>query len=265
MLTAMRWPFAHQAPRYRAFAIDRRWSLAILAALIVTFALYVVLTGGISAVLSSRYTNLLAQVSQTSGTVGALRPMLLGALAMQVTVLASMVRRRFDQSLVCFAIALIILMVCYNPFNSARFGLLGAYVPLGLVFMNGRVRATAFYGVSMIAIVVLFPILNISTRYGLAGFSEHSDRIVTNVLSLQFVDTYDLLVECATSIATASPGARSCSPISSSMRRANGGRTSRCSAGSTSATRCSTPRSSAPPTSRRSSPRTAIWISGCRA
>jgi hypothetical protein len=96
--------------------------------------------------------------------------------------------------LACVCVILL-LLVSQNPYNAARFFLLMAYMPVLLIFLSGRVPVSLFYVGAMFGLIVLMPILNFTSRYGMS-LSEASDQINISqyIFKAPFIDVFDMLV-----------------------------------------------------------------------
>ncbi|MCM8732549.1 O-antigen polymerase [Hephaestia sp. GCM10023244] len=181
----------------KIFLIEDKRSIFVFISTVFAFSIFVWLKGGFSGVFASRYERLAELQSQTSeNAIGALIMVCAGVITMGATILAALTKPRLNLTLIYFIISISIVLICFNPFNTSRFALLSAYVPIVLVFTRGEIRAIAFYVASMIGVVVIFPILNITTRFGVGGLAEHREEIATDILSIKFMDIYDLLAEC---------------------------------------------------------------------
>ncbi|MFK0329578.1 hypothetical protein ACIQUB_00480 [Rhizobium sp. NPDC090275] len=92
-----------------------------------------------------------------------------------------------------FVIAL--LAVARNPFNAPRFMLLAVWGPVMLALCGGRVAAAWFYVAGLLALTILFPILNITTRLGLDGVGDLSEiSVFGNFFDIPSVDVFDMAV-----------------------------------------------------------------------
>jgi hypothetical protein len=170
----------------------------LLAIVFITFAAHVLFSGGLQNVLASRYDRLALQADETSSTAAALSTATTGIMTMGTILIAACLQRKAPLTAIGFLIALAMLLVLANPFNTSRFALLETYVPLAFIACRGRVPSAAFYALAMFGIVILFPILNITTRYGLSGFGQRGAGELGDALTLRFVDTFDMLTECVT-------------------------------------------------------------------
>lgn len=93
------------------------------------------------------------------------------------------------------ACVIALLMVSQNPYNTARFFLLMAYLPVLLIFLSGKIPISLFYVGAMVGLMVLMPILNFTSRYGMS-LSEASEQINISqyVFKAPFIDVFDMLV-----------------------------------------------------------------------
>lgn len=92
-------------------------------------------------------------------------------------------------------LVVILLAVARNPFNAPRFMLLAVWGPVMLALYGGRVPAAWFYVAGLLALTILFPILDITTRLGLDGVGDLSDiSVVGNFFDIPSVDVFDMAV-----------------------------------------------------------------------
>jgi hypothetical protein len=164
---------------------------------VLAFAMVVVFQGGISNVLAERLSKEI--MDDTSG--------ILGTAATSVQMVASLLtcvyakckpqktaQARFVVRLSC-VIALFLLLICQNPFNTPRFYLMIAWFPIILVFVSGRLGVKGFYLAALSGLVIIMPMLNYTSRFGssLADAAEHVD-MSNLVLKIPGLDVFDMLV-----------------------------------------------------------------------
>lgn len=92
-----------------------------------------------------------------------------------------------------FAVSLILLAVCQNPGNAPRYFLLAAWLPVIYILFKGKIPVYAAYGTVFAAIMILMPILNLTSREG-KGFSDAINNIDfgAGLIRLPFVDVFDM-------------------------------------------------------------------------
>lgn len=163
----------------------------LFGVVILSFLLFVVLSGGVSNLLAARLEKVGEDIAQ-----GRTIP-----LAMQMIctcVIAASWRARPLNNIVALAPlagALCLLAIAQNPFNTSRFALLGTWIPVVLTLLRGNVRATSFYAVALLSIVFLFPILSVTTRVGIDGLDQiDATLLFDGFFKLPFVDIFDTLV-----------------------------------------------------------------------
>ena len=182
--------------KYRRLAepvmISPDYAMLLLGTAIVGCVFYILLSGGIDNVLAPRYD----KVSTDSNVFACVMS---GLQTISVVLLATMLRPRADKILLCFGLALATMLLCYNPFNTARFALLAAYVPLIFVLLRGRILAAPFYGAALFMITIVMPILSQTSRYGSIheAIAQGNRESVRSVLNLPYLDVWDMLVEAA--------------------------------------------------------------------
>jgi hypothetical protein len=154
------------------------------------FASFVVSEGGMARLLSSRL-----EQDPAQAFIGSLF-----FLGLQ-SVTAFLVAARFHASrsrlmfLVPLLLVFVLLAVARNPFNAPRFMLLAVWGPVILALCGGRVSAAWFYVVGLLALTILFPVLNITTRLGFDGLGDLSEiSVVGNFFDIPSVDVFDMAV-----------------------------------------------------------------------
>jgi oligosaccharide repeat unit polymerase len=174
---------------------DRRLTMLLLLN-VLAFFLFVLFTGGLGNVLSSREAR--ADGADTP-------PITTAFLALQAITCfftCIYVKTRPQGSIILSilsflscAFVMALLMVSQNPYNAARFFLLMAYLPVLLIFLSGRIPISLFYVGAMVGLMVLMPILNFTGRYGMS-LSEASEQINISqyVFKAPFIDVFDMLV-----------------------------------------------------------------------
>ncbi len=154
------------------------------------FAFFVVSEGGMERLLSSRL-----EQDPAQAFIGSL--LFLGLQS----VTACLVAVRFHASrsrlisLVPLLLVIVLLAIARNPFNAPRFMLLAVWGPVILALCGGRVPAAWFYVVGLLALTILFPVLNITTRLGFDGMDDLSEiSVVGNFFDIPSVDVFDMAV-----------------------------------------------------------------------
>ncbi|QPF94561.1 hypothetical protein [Bradyrhizobium commune] len=158
------------------------------------FAVFVVAQGGIGNVLADRYSKELSD----DGAVGTAGISALGLQMVACLLIAvyakCMPRRRSAVVVMSTSIALALLFVAQNPYNTARFVFLIAWLPIVLVFISGKLGIKTFYLGVVIGLVVLMPMLNLTSRSG-ASLAEAIEAVdVSSVLTIPGLDVLDMLV-----------------------------------------------------------------------
>ena len=187
-------------PRHRSAVLLGPLSMwALLAIAAASFAGYVQAFGGTGNVLAARNAKI-ASTELTGATVGFF---CLGLLVAASTWLAALLRSFWHQksalyASVCGAIllcALGMLGICANPFNLPRFVLLGAWLPVCLVLLGGLGRYWLVYTAALFGLLVLMPLMSLTTREGVTGLAELSQSDYSeDVFMIKDVDAFNTLV-----------------------------------------------------------------------
>jgi hypothetical protein len=98
-------------------------------------------------------------------------------------------------SLAPLLLVIALLAFSRHPFYAPRFMLLAVWGPVMLALCGGRVAAAWFYVVGLLALTILFPVLNITTRLGLDGVGDLSEiSVFGNFFDIPSVDVFDMAV-----------------------------------------------------------------------
>lgn len=184
---------AAEPARYRL----RDSALPVLFVLgVLGFAVFAVSQGGMGNVLADRYSKELSD-DGAMGTVGlaALALEMVACLLIAVYAKCMPHRRNAGRSVVIWAsLALALLFVAQNPYNTARFVFLIAWLPIVLVFISGKLGIRTFYLGVLIGLVVVMPMLNLTSRSG-ASLAEAIEVVdFSSVLTIPGLDVLDMLV-----------------------------------------------------------------------
>jgi hypothetical protein len=170
--------------------------LLMVSVSFICFLTFVFVMNGLGNVLADRYSRVNPEV---------MTPLATGCLALQsiscllaFTCLRRKPRVHLASWLASFGLcvlALMLLVVVQNPFNAARFMLLMTYLPLCLVFCSGKIRVSLFYLVAMTGVLVVMPILNFTSRFGMSiGEALQQINISEYVFRIPYIDVFDMLV-----------------------------------------------------------------------
>ncbi|MBR1086695.1 hypothetical protein JQ621_04315 [Bradyrhizobium manausense] len=94
-----------------------------------------------------------------------------------------------------FALMVLLQLVSQNPFNTARFFLLIAWLPIILIYLKGRFSVTFFYMSALFGLIVMMPLLNFTGRHG-----ETVKQALENVelpkflFKIPYIDLLNLMV-----------------------------------------------------------------------
>lgn len=173
----------------RTLAVTPSSGLLLLAAL-AGFSLMLVFGGDVGNLLAPRYEKLADQISPLIA-VG--QGLLIASAAMMTAALVSSRKPRTPDifSLLC---CLSLLAIAFNPLNTSRFGLIAAWLPVGLILMPAVRKPLVFAAVAVGAIVVVMPILSVTTRFGwdLNRVLNSTER--GSIGEIPYVDTFDALL-----------------------------------------------------------------------
>lgn len=156
-----------------------------------SFALHVLLSGGISNVLSSRYDRNMEVVN------------FLAFLFLALGVVANLYildarKNKSIQSPIYFLVVVIAFSaqaLCVNLYNAPRFFLVASWLPSIFVFFREKASATKIYLLIVIGLFFVMPILSITTRFGVGG-DENYDlfNLSHDIFLIKDIDVFETLV-----------------------------------------------------------------------
>lgn len=162
----------------------------LVVANVMSFALFAASEGGLERLMSPR-------LEQDPSQAFIASMLFLGMQSITACLVAASftMSRHKLASAVPLLLTLVLLAVARNPFNAPRFVLLAVWGPVVLALAGGRVSAAGFYLVCLLALTIVFPILNITTRSGLDGLQDLSGMsVIGNFFDIPSVDVFDTAV-----------------------------------------------------------------------
>ncbi|WP_165225721.1 hypothetical protein [Affinirhizobium pseudoryzae] len=186
---------ASQRQPVRNYTIDSSMLILLAAAIFVSFAAYVVFAGGFGNVLAAR-----SQRDRES--VSILRLVALASLLVSTffSITIMLRGRQNGRSPGLFGIAVVagslaLLAVAQNPYNTPRYFLIQSWLPVILLFLRGRLKALPFYVACLFGMLVVLPILSVTSRLG-TGIFQAIQNIdpAEDFFRLPYVDVFDILV-----------------------------------------------------------------------
>jgi oligosaccharide repeat unit polymerase len=166
-------------------------SLTVLASIsCLAFVAYAAASGGIGNLLMPRFDRNSDQV-----VLGASFFLALLSIATLLLVSYMVAKKRGNKLLdySCTLLAIFLLLVAVNPINSPRFFIVATWLPVFFVAMKGRLSAGAFYFFAMFGVMVLMPILNLTTRFGLNDLDVNAIFADADVIYVPFLDVFNTL------------------------------------------------------------------------
>lgn len=164
----------------------------LVLAMICFFALYVG-TSGFSNLFRARQDKLAVEGASVLSTVfyGAL----IVTASMSATIIPEARKLKFSSQAIYFlqlALVLSILAVTSNPINSARYFFIAAWMPMGFILLGGRIGMLKVYTALGFALIVLMPVMSISSRFGWAAVTN-LDGFSLYLFSIPYIDVFDML------------------------------------------------------------------------
>lgn len=89
----------------------------------------------------------------------------------------------------------LMMFIISNPFNTARFFLMATWTPVIFLYFRNYFPILLSYLSIFFVLIVIFPILSITTRFGFSKINNIDFSTLIDVaFKLQFIDTYDMMV-----------------------------------------------------------------------
>lgn len=152
------------------------------------FALTLALSGDLTNLLAPRYDK-----EQISPLVAVGQGMLIAASAMMTATFAGRRERRGWDALGLLC-CLALLAVAFNPLNTSRFGLIGAWLPIVLIAAPVVRKPLIFAAATLFSLIVLMPILSVTTRFGWDLERLLNSRERGAIGEIPYIDTFDTLL-----------------------------------------------------------------------
>lgn len=162
----------------------------LLAVWGLAFLLAVITGGGVENLFRSRYAKLKEGMSATNiifTSVQFATTFLLASLALNA-------KTRTPLAMASAGIACLALLISQNPFNTPRYYLLAAWLPLVLMYFRGRIQSVWVYAFAVFAMIVIMPVLHFVGRLGLSLSDTLSAFDLNESLNQPFTDVFDMLV-----------------------------------------------------------------------
>lgn len=165
--------------------------LTVVAVNLLSFGLFIYASGGVSNMLMSRYLKEAVEADQGFAIVPSLSLLIISAL---VSVVKFKRETRSVSLLLCLAICLFTLFLAQNPYNTARNFLVQIWVPIILIFVNGRIPVLFSYICIFAFLFFIMPILNITSREGGTLLDALSFlKFDSNFIKIPYVDVFDMM------------------------------------------------------------------------
>lgn len=185
-------PSSHQTKRC---VIDSGILVPLSIIAVISFAAFVIFSGGLGNVLASR--------SQRDGEgVSLLRVFALASLIIStlfsIAILMAGTQKGRSPGLFGVVVvvgSLMLLAIAQNPYNTPRYFLIQAWLPVILLFLKGRLKALPFYIACLAGMLVVLPVLSVTSRFG-TGIIEAMRNIDMreDFFRIPYVDGFDMLV-----------------------------------------------------------------------
>lgn len=163
---------------------------AMLAIALVACVANIFVQGGLENVLAPRYL-------KEASIIGQISPAFLGVQSV-CTLLYFLAARRslapWDLAAGAFLLALLLLMA--NPLNVARYALVGVWAPLLLLLLPRLLRPAVFYTGSLLTLILLVPLLSLTTRLGLVASRQVTDELsYGSLFTLKNLNVFEMALE----------------------------------------------------------------------
>lgn len=177
--TYRRGVYVNQLNRYKLFFI-----------FLLATAGYILMAGGISNILSSRFDKDASSVTQ--GAIVFYSTLVASSILIFSSYINKKVFSNIDLILI-ITIILIEIILC-NPFNAPRFVLIGTWLPVFFILFKGVPDHKLIYIAAYFSIIILLPILSISSRFGLSGILLYPiDDVLSDAIRIPYADLFDTM------------------------------------------------------------------------
>jgi hypothetical protein len=172
-----------------SFRINSHAAAPLLVLNLIALLGFVVFSGGFANVLASRADKVRDAISPISTVFISVQ--------IVITILIATLYRTTSNSkfpTIAFIASALLLLFAQNPFNTPRFYLIAAWLPVFLVLIRGKIGAPAFYTCVFAAIIILMPILSLTSRFGYSVSEALGNvNIQEAFFRLPYIDSFDML------------------------------------------------------------------------
>lgn len=172
--------------------ITRRRIIIIFFAVITSFVLYVIFSGGINNVLAPRRDKVADEISFIS-------VIFMAIMATGAMLLTSKAPSLNSIEKILLFVCFILLFIAVNPFNSPRFFNLAIWTPIAMIAAGSSFTAFRAYTLVLFGLFVIMPITSIVSRGGIKEFNGITENqyYFSDLFRIKDIDVFDTLVHAA--------------------------------------------------------------------
>jgi hypothetical protein len=160
---------------------------------IVGFGLFIVASGGVGNMLAARHMKVAGEGDANLETA------VLAIEVIPTLMLCLAARSGLSKGFPLFTLmttffCLCLLLLAQNPLNAPRNFLLQNWLPVILITLRGRFKALHFYILALVGLVVVMPILSMTTRFGANSLATAASMLTADkIFTIPYVDVYDMM------------------------------------------------------------------------
>ena len=178
----------------RRFTVSVRYAPLLAAAMLVFFAAFIVTSGGFTNAFAPRYLKAYEETSFLSVVCFGAQ-VVIAAIYTTIGFGKPLARRHLVVYYPLLVLVLALLLLTANPINSARYFLVAAWMPIGFIVLKGRVGSIQVYSFLSFALLILMPLLSISTREGTFSLANIDfSHLDDSMFRIPFLDVFDMMV-----------------------------------------------------------------------
>ncbi|PPC74953.1 hypothetical protein C4K68_23565 [Pokkaliibacter plantistimulans] len=160
--------------------------------IIISFLLFVLASGGLSNVFSPRFEK---ESENTSNTAIIFLAALSSFSFIFINFYTKLSRKDKIKYFVHLLATITILLISSNPLTTPRFMLIGCWLPVLMIGMRGSLNLKATYIILFVSLIIVLPILSLTTRMGISGIYDSEYSIAaTDIFTTPYADVFDMLV-----------------------------------------------------------------------
>lgn len=179
--------------REKKYILKQKVFFAIVSVYCLFSVVYIMSSGGIGNLMAPRFDKISGETSVFKSAFQA--GMIVSYYCLMACILDSKNGQRTIVRVLVFIVLTLVFIALINPFNTSRFGLIQTYLPGVFLLLKGRLKVHFFYALSLISMLVLMPILSLTSRFGIARLGDALGDInmTETFFRIPYIDVFDTL------------------------------------------------------------------------